>query len=186
MLELVRNTLQDNITELELHITSDSGDSIKLHQQLIKNLEKKLKNIQDRELSQWEQQSHPDPAQRMPPEIFKQLNEKLIAEKEEVQQALKSAHETMPESIDYKEKHQRFVDALEALNNPDADVALTNRLLKSCIERITYSREKAERIPSQQERYYDKEQKRTRNRSPLNTGGNWTSPPIELQIDLRE
>ena len=186
MLELVRNILAENITELDLHISSDSGDSVKLHEQLIKNLEKKLKNIQDRELSQWEQQSHPDPAQRMPPEIFKQLNEKIIAEKEEVQQALKSAHETMPESIDYKEKHQRFVDALEALNNPDADVALQNRLLKSCIERITYSRGKAERIKSQKVRYYDKEQKRTRSKSPLKTGGNWATHPIELQIDLRE
>lgn len=186
MLNLVRNILKENIKELEIHIASDSGDSINLHQQLIKNLEKKLKTLQDKELSQWEQQSHPDPAQRMPPEIFKRLNEKLMAEKEEVQQALKKAHETMPETIDYQEKLQRFTDALEALNNPDADVALQNRLLKACINRITYSREKAERIPSQQERYYDKEQKRTRNRSPLNTGGNWTSPPIELQIDLRE
>lgn len=186
MLNLVRNILKENIKELEIHIASDSGDSINLHQQLIKNLEKKLKNLQDKELSQWEQQSHPDPAQRMPPEIFKRLNEKLVAEKEEVQQALKKVHETMPETIDYQEKLQRFTDALEALNNPDADVALQNRLLKACINRITYSREKAERIPSQQERYYDKEQKRTRNRSPLNTGGNWTSPPIELQIDLRE
>ena len=185
MLNLVRNILIENIEELEIHIASDSGDSVKLHQQLIKNLEKKLKNLQDKELSQWEQQSHPDPSQRMPPEIFKKLNEKLIAEKEEVQQALKTAHETMPETIDYKEKHQRFKDALDALNNPEEDPALQNRLLKACIERITYSREKAERIPSQQERYYDKEQKRTRNRSPLNTGGNWTSPPVELDVKLR-
>lgn len=186
MLELVRNILAENIEELEIHIASDSGDSVKLHQQLIKNLEKKLKNLQDKELSQWEQQSHPDKSQRMPPEIFKKLNEKLVAEKEEVQEALKNAHETMPESIDYREKLQRFKDALEIMNTPDADVALQNRLLKACIEKITYSRGKAERTKSQQVRYYDKEQKRTRNKSPLNTGGNWTTQPIELQVDLRE
>ena len=121
----------------------------------------------------------------VPNSLAKKLNEKLIAEKEEVQQALKSAHETMPESIDYQDKYLRLKDALEALDDPDADIAWQNRLLKACIERITYSREKAERIPSQQERYYDKEQKKTRNRSPLNTGGNWTSPPIELDVKLR-
>lgn len=186
MLNLVRNILTENIKELEIHVAADSGDSVKLHEQLIKNLEKKLKNLQDKELSQWEQQSHPDPAQRMPPEIFKTLNEKLIQEKEDVQQALRKAHETMPETIDYREKLKRFTDALDALNNPDADVALQNRLLKTCIQRITYSREKAERIPSQQVRYYDKEQKRTRNKSPLKTGGNWTNTPIELHVDLRE
>ena len=185
MLDRVRVLLEDTINELELHINSDTGESIKLHEQLIKNLEKKLKILQDKELSQWEQQSHPDPAQRMPPEIFKKLNMKLIQEKEEVQQALKTAHETMPETVDYKEKHQRFKDALDALNNPEADPALQNRLLKACIERIDYSREKSERTPSQQERYYDKKQKRTRNRSPLKTGGNWTAKPIELRITLR-
>ena len=185
MLDRVRALLEENIKELELYINSDTGESVKLHEQLIKNLEKKLKVIEERELSQWEQQSHPDPSQRMPPEIFKKLNAKTIQEKEEAQQAIKKAYETMPETIDYKEKHQRFKDALDALNNPDADPALQNRLLKACIERIVYSREKSERTPSQQERYYDKEQKKTRNRSPLNTGGNWTTKPIELNISLR-
>lgn len=185
MLDLVRNELIKNIKDLELHINADTGESIKLHAQLIKNLEKKLSDLEAKELSQWEQQSHPDPEQRMPPEIFKRLNEKLIEEKEEVQQALKTAHETMPETIDYKERHQRFKDALDALNDPDADPALQNRLLKACIERIVYSRDKSERIASQQERYYDKEKKRTRNRSPLKTGANWTSNPIELQVTLR-
>jgi hypothetical protein len=185
MLDLVRNILQEEIENIKLHIESDDGNSVKLHQQLINNLEKKLKNLQEKELSQWEQQSHPDPAQRMPPEIFKRLNERLIAEKEETQQAIKSAYETMPESIDYAERYERFKVALETLNNPDANPELQNILLKRCIDRITYSREKAERIKSQQERYYDKEQKKTRYRSPLKTGGNWTSNPIELDVKLR-
>ena len=185
MLDHIRALLEENIKELELYIKSDTGESIKLHEQLIKNLEKKLKVIEEKELSQWEQQSHPDPAQRMPPEVFKKLNMKTIQEKEELQQAIKKAYETMPETIDYQEKYQRFKDALDALNNPDADPALQNRLLKACIERIVYSREKAERIKSQQVRYYDKEQKRTRYKSPLKTGGNWTSTPIDLVTTLR-
>jgi hypothetical protein len=144
-----------------------------------------MKDIESRELAQWEQQSHPDPSQRMPAEIFKQLNEKLLKEKEEVRQALCDAKQSMPEPVDYEQKLHKFMDALEALKNPDEEAETKNRLLKACIDRIDYSREKPERIKSQQVRYYDPEQKRTRNKSPLKTGGNWTNPPIELDVKLK-
>ena len=144
-----------------------------------------MKDIKERELAQWEQQSHPDPSQRMPAEIFKQLNERLLKEKEEVQQALCKAYESMPEPVDYEEKVSKFRDALEALQDPDADPEHKNNLLKACIERITYTREKPQRIKSQQVKYYDKELKKTRHTSPLNTGGNWTQPPIELDVKLK-
>jgi len=74
---------------------------------------------------------------------------------------------------------------LEALNNPDVSAAKKNSLLKACISRIEYKREKPVRLKSQQIRYYDKEQKRTRYKSPLNTGGNWSSTPIELDVKLK-
>ena len=91
----------------------------------------------------------------------------------------------MPEPVDYEEKLLLFKDALTTLKDPEASAEKKNRLLKACIERIDYYREKPERIKSQQIRYYDKEQKRTRNKSPLPTGGNWTNPPIELDVKLK-
>ena len=121
-----------------------------------------MEDIKARELSQWEQQSHPDPSQRMPVEIFKQLNERLLKEKEEIQEALCKAYESMPEPVEYEEKVVKFRDALEALKNPDVDAQAQNNLLKACIERIDYKREKPQRIKSQQIRYYDKELKITR------------------------
>ena len=84
-----------------------------------------------------------------------------------------------------KEKLKKFSDALAALRNPDVDAQTKNRLLKACIERIEYSREKPQRIKSQQVRYYDPEVKKTRYKSPLKTGGNWTAPPIELDVKLK-
>ena len=127
----VAEVLEQCIEDFEIRLKNDTGDSAKLHTKLIKNLEQKLKDLQAKELSQWEQQSHPDESQRMPPHIFKQLNEKLLKEKEEVQQALCKAYESMPEPIDYEERLHRFKDALEALKNPEADAALQNRLLKA-------------------------------------------------------
>lgn len=185
MIDRVCEILEQCIEDFEIRISNDTGDSEKLHAQLIKNLEKRLKDLQARELAQWEKQSDPDPAQRMPAEIFRQLNEKLLKEKDEIQQALCKAYESMPEPVDYEEKARKFRDALNALKNPDVGAKEKNMLLKACIERIDYSREKPQRIKSQQIRYYDKEQKKTRYKSPLNTGGNWTNPPIELDVKLR-
>ena len=185
MIDRIVAILEQCIEDFELRIKNDEGDSIKLHARLIKNLEKKMKDLQAQELSQWEALSHPDPAQRMPAEIFKQLNAKLLKEKEEVQQALCKAYESMPDPVDYEEKLLKFKDALSALRDPAVDAQRKNRLLKACIERIDYSREKPERIKSQQVRYYDKELKKTRYKSTLNTGGNWTSPPVELDVKLK-
>jgi hypothetical protein len=185
LIDRICDVLKRCIEDFEVRLASNAGDSAKLHAKLIKNLEKQMKDIKERELSQWEQQSHPDPSQRMPAEIFKQLNERLLKEKEEVQQALCNAYESMPEPVDFEEKIVKFRDALEALKNPDVDAEVKNNLLKACIERIDYKREKQQRIKSQQVKYYDKELKKTRHKSPLPTGGNWTQPPIEIDVKLK-
>jgi hypothetical protein len=70
------------------------------------------------------------------------------------------------------------------LDDPEVSAEKKNKLLKACIERIDYKREKAVRKSSQQIRFYDKEQKRTRYKSPLQTGANWETPEIELDITL--
>ena len=128
----------------------------------IKNLEKKLADLKEKELSQWESQSDPDPSKRMPHEIFVQLNAKLLKEKEEVQQALCKAYESMPEPVDYEEKVKNFTDALNALMDPEIDAEKKNRLLKVCIDRIELYRERPQRV-----------------------NGVWNDPPIELDVKLK-
>ena len=184
MIEKVCGILQQCIEDFEVRLQNNEGDSVKLHARLVKNLEKRLEEIQEKELAQWDAQSDPNPAKRMPEEIFIKLNEKLLKEKEEVIQALCKAKESMPNPVDYEIKMKTFQAALDALNNPKASAEEQNKLLKACIERITYKRGKPQRLKSQQVRYYDKEQKRTRNTSPLKTGGNWTNPEIELDVKL--
>ena len=185
MEERVSAILADCIRDFQVRLKNNEGDSVKLHMRLISNLEAKKKELEAKELAQWEAQADPDPEKRMPPHIFQQLNEKLLKEKEEVRQALCKAYESMPEPVDYEEKIKLFTEALNALRNPDVDAATKNRLLKACIERMEYHRDAPQRIRSKQVRYYDKEQKRTRFKSPLNTGGNWTSPEIVLDVKLR-
>lgn len=185
MQERVEAILIDCISDFEVRLKNNEGDSVKLHARLIKNLEAKQKELEEKELAQWEAQADPDPSKRMPQHIFQQLNEKLLREKEEIRQALCNAYEAMPEPVDYEEKIKQFTEALNALQNPKVEAAEKNRLLKACIDRIEYHRDAPQRIKSQQVRYYDKEQKKTRHTSPLNTGGNWTSPEIVLDVKLK-
>lgn len=181
ILDRVRDILKQCVADFEIRIKNDDKDSRTLHDNLIKRLKAKLEELNKKEISQWEKYSE----EAMPKEIFEKLNEKVLKEKDEIQQALCKAYESMPEPIDYEERLYRFKDALYALDNPELSADKKNRLLKACIERIDYKREKAVRIKSQQVRYYDPEKKHTRSKSPLKTGGNWTSPPIELDVKLK-
>lgn len=185
MERLVVDVLKNCIADFEVKLQSNQGDAMKLHEKLLKSLAKKMQDLEAKEIAQWEAQSHPDVSQRMPPHIFKMLNEKLLKEKEEVMEAMCNARKSMPDPIDYEEKIQRFSDALNALLDPNVEAEKKNRLLKACIERITYSREAPYRTKSQQVMYYDKERKRTRTKSPLKTGSNWTSSPIEIDVTLK-
>jgi hypothetical protein len=180
IMDRVRDTLERCIKDFEIRIKNDDKNSAQMHETLIKRLKLKLEELNKKELSQWEKYSE----EEMPKEIFEKLNAKVLKEKDEIQQALCKAYESMPEPIDYEEQLLRFKDALEALDDPHVSAEKKNKLLKACIERIDYKREKAVRIKSQQTRYYDKELKQTRFKSPLPTGGNWTNPPIELDIKL--
>ena len=185
MVNIVTDTLRQCIADFEVRLKNDTGDSIKMHEKLLKTLEKKMQELEAKEIAQWEAQAHPDPSQRMPAHIFKMLNEKVLKEMDDVKEAMCNARKSMPEPVNYKAKLHMFTEALDALLNPDADAEKTNRLLKDCIEKITYNREAPYRTPSQQVPYYDKEKKHTRTKSPLKTGSNWTVSPIDVDIKLK-
>ncbi len=177
MIERVSEILQNCIEDFEIRLKNDEGDSAKLHASLIKNLEKRMNDLQAKEIAQWDAQSHPDESKRMPHEIFKVLNERLLKDKEEVQQALCKAYESMPEPIDYEEKAAKFREALEALKSPDVDAATKNSLLKACIERIDYKRDKPERIK--------RDKGKAKGTQFESSGGRWTNPPIYIDVKLK-
>lgn len=174
MIGSVCEILESCIEDFEIRIANDEGDSIKLHASLIKNLEKKMQDLEAKEIAQWESQSHPDESQRMPPHIFKKLNEALLKEKDEVREALCKARESMPEPIDYEERIMTFRDAIDALRTPGDEAGWKNELLKACFERIDYHKEKPVR------------NKPTNGKGtfPMTTT-TWSSPPIELDVKLR-
>ena len=166
----VCTSLEQCIKDFEIKIKNDSIDSAELQMNLIKSLEKKLKDLEIKELNQWEAQTHPDPSQRMPAEIFKRLNENLVKEKAELRKAIKTAYESMPKKIDYNERIAKFQEAIDTLRDPNADAELQNTLLKSCVNRIYFSKDKPERNAASV--------------FPM-AKSNWTQPPMELDVELK-
>ena len=161
MIDFITDLLKKKITEFEVEIQNDNNTSIRLHEKLIANLEKKLSDIQARELSQWEAQFDPDPNKRMPQHIFQALNLKLIQEREETEKALSEARKSMPTKVDYEQKRITFQTALDTLNDNSKSASEKNKLLKQCIKRITYDRKVGKRIK-----------------------GEWIDTPIELDVQL--
>ena len=72
---------------------------------------------------------------------------------------------------------QKFSDALAALRNPDMDAAKKNKLLKDCIDRIIYYRQKPERMK--------RKPGEKKGATIKTTGGHWTAFPIELEVKPR-
>lgn len=139
MAEVVE-VLREAIHDFDLKIEASTQDSVVLHEQMISRLEKRLDELNKLEISQWDKYTQ----EAMPKHIFEHLNGKVLAEKEEVQQALCTARDTLPEPIDYAKKRATFADALKALQDPEVSARKQNLLLKQCIDRIEYNRNKKE------------------------------------------
>ena len=137
----VIDVLKGCIADFEVEIKNNSKNTVANHNAHIKRLEAKLEELNRKELSQWEKYSE----EAMPKAIFDKLNEKVLQEKESVTQAILDAKSNAPTVDDYKEKICRFTDALNGLQDPNVSAQAKNKLLKACIERITYNRPKGNR-----------------------------------------
>jgi len=140
VLERVCDAMKNIIEDFEVRVENQQDDSIKLHKSLVERLEKQLEDLNIKEKLQWEAKQHPDPEERMPSHIFKELNSKLLKEKEEINEALCKAKDSLPEPIDYKELYMKFSDTLDKLQDPELDAGFKNRHLKDIIEKIVYDR----------------------------------------------
>ena len=167
VMDMVVNILKQKIVDFELEMKNDKSDSIRLHEKMIKNLEKKLESLKAREISQWEAQSDPDPTKRMPQHIFQTLNEKLVKEIADVEQALYNAYSSIPAKIDYEQKIITLQNALDALLDSNKSPEEKNILLKTCIKRIEFYREKTTQLKGKGN--YHK----------------YTVTPIELKVELK-
>ena len=176
VLNYVCDALEDCISDFEVLVENKQDNSVKLHIDLISNLEKKIKELEAKELSQWESQSDPNLDNRMPQHVFKQLNEKLLKEKEEVRDALCKARESLPEPVDYEDKILKFKDALTALRDPNISAKIKNEYLKDIIKRIDYKRPPIVRITKKNAHLYATESSK---------GMKYHTEPYKIRISIK-
>ena len=166
IVDFVAELLKKKIAEFEVDIKNENDESTKMQEKLIKNLEKKLVEINARELSMWESQVDPDPNNRMPTHVFQALTAKLSKEREETEAALLKARETAAVPISNEVKRVTLQNALDALLDDNVSISEKNRFLKTCISRITYHREPAQRILGK------------------GNGRGYISPPADIDVKL--
>lgn len=131
-------TLRSAVDDFETRIEAGTDDSAEVHRLMVERMEKRLEELREQEVQQWAEKMK----NKMPEHVFRALNDPTVAEIEEIEHDLCEARNAVPEPIDLQDKIVTFEAAIEALLDPEAPVKEKNQLLKKCIERITYSREK--------------------------------------------
>lgn len=164
MMDFTVDLLKQKIAEYSEEVNNESTESAKYLEKQVKNLERKLADLDSKEVALWEAQL--DTENKMPSHIFQALTEKLSKEREETEQALANAREAVAAPIDNEVKRVTLQNALDALRDDEISVAEKNRYLKACISRITYHREPAQRILGK------------------GNGRGYTTPPIELDVKM--
>lgn len=168
--------IKDCIEDFEVRIKDNKDDSFKLHRDLVKRLEKKLEELEKKEIEQWEAQYDPDESKRLPPHIFQKLNEKVLREKDEVNKALDKAKDSIPQPIDYKDELLKFTDALEHLKSPDIPAKVKNQYLRGIIDKIEYERGETVRITKENTKEYGID---------TSKGLQWYTPPYKIKLKLK-
>lgn len=174
--EEVCNAVKECISDFELRINDNKDDSYKLHRDLVKRLEKKLDELEKKEVEQWEAQYDPDESKRLPPHIFKVLNEKVLKEKDEVKKALGKAKDSMPRPVDYKEELKKFTDALHKLEDPSVNAKIKNQFLKNIIDKIEYERGETVMVTKENAKEYGID---------TSKGLKWYTPPYKIKLKLK-
>ena len=138
MVEEVSKVLRQTIADMDLLIQQGPSEQEQIQKQLVDQLEKRLLDLEEQEYSVWDKYTQ----EGMPRHIFEKLKAKIAHQRQETQQALDAARQAAPTESDYTQHRQTLHAALELLQDPDASVRETNLLLKKCIKRITYNRQK--------------------------------------------
>ena len=164
--DFIADVLRKKIKEFKVEANNKNDELLTLHDKQITKLEKALADLDAREEAMWLSQVDTDVDNRMPSNIFKKLMNNLKIEREETKQALENAYKTRPTPIDYQKKIITFQNALDALLDDSVSASEKNFLLKKCIDRIEYHRDKPEKITGK------------------GNGRGWIKSPVYLDVKL--
>lgn len=134
----VERVLAEAIDEFEVRIKGDTDQLVAAHNDKVARMEKRLEDLRNQETKQWAERIKG----KMPDHVFEALNRELVDDISSLEKSLAAERANMPERVYLENKIVTFKAALDALRDHDAPVRDVNRLLKACINRITYSRQR--------------------------------------------
>ena len=134
----VISTLQAAVEDFEARLKAGTDDSAEVHRLKLERMEKRLADLRKIEVQQWSEKMKSG----MPDHVFKALNEPTVTEIAELEKAIIEVKENEPEPLNLEDKIVTLQATIATLQDPDSPVREQNQLLKKCISRITYSREK--------------------------------------------
>lgn len=138
VMDAICDGLLEHIKDFEVRIDNDNSSEIEAHQMKIDAMEKRLLEIEKKELSLWDKYAE----EGMPKQIFDKLMESVTTDKNELKESIEKARETMPRKEEYTEKVRTFKMALDILRDDSVSAKIKNTYLRSIIGRMTFEREK--------------------------------------------
>ena len=148
--ETILEVLKQSIEDFEIRLEDSNEKEVEEHNRNIALLEKRLRQLEQTEINQWEAQTSSDLSQRMPPHIFKQLNEKVLKEKSEVMDSLNNLQHSAPTKINYEPRIATFKKALEYIKDDTIEIEMKNDFLKSFIKDIVIDRNTRKRLTKEE------------------------------------
>jgi DNA invertase Pin-like site-specific DNA recombinase len=142
LIPAVIEKLKANLAELTANVSASDENKKEKHLEYVSLLEKRFVEIEKKELSLWDKYAE----EKMPKQVFDKLMASCMEEKQSLENELESAYNDVPVHIDYKGIIASLHDAIEALSDDSVSASVKNNLLLSCVDRITYKRDKSIRL----------------------------------------
>ncbi len=170
LIEAVIFNLKESLDNLSTQVTNDDSTKKEKHNEYVSLLEAKYVEIEKKELSLWDKYAE----EGMPKQVFDKLMEKCMKEKQSLEDALESAYNNAPPSIDYKGAIQTLHEAIDSLSDASVSASAKNNILKSVVDKIVYKRPKSERMTPEEAKA-----------KGLQGANGWYAHPFELNITLK-
>lgn len=162
--------LKQNLKDLSAKVTDDNDNKKEKHNEYVSLIESKLFDLEKKELSLWEKYAE----ESMPKAVFDTLMSKCTTEKKNLENALKSAQNDMPQTIDYKGAIATLHKAIDTLDDSSVPASAKNKILLSVVDKIVYQRPKAVKMTTQEAK-----------EKGVKLQGGWYCPEFELDITLK-
>ena len=135
LLDRLITVLRQSIEDFRVMLKSDSEDASSAVRERIRLLESDLARLRQKDARQ--KDAYENGIYTM--EEYASRNAKLQEQISRVQESIAGTSKAAVPVIDYREKIVKFQNCIDSLLSDDVSAADKNRLLKECVERITYT-----------------------------------------------